>query len=99
MDEALVRDLHQMKFVASAHRLVLMGGPGTGQTHLATSLGMVAIRVHGKRVRFFSTVERVNAHLTANMRPSRASRRWTTALGCPSGMAHLARQADVFDRN
>ena len=99
VDEALVRDLHRMKFLESAHSLVLMGGPGTGQTHLATSLGMEAIRVHGKRVRFFSTVELVNAHWTANMQPSGASGRWTTALGCPSGMALLARQADVFDCN
>lgn len=61
VDEQLVRDLHQMKFLDSAHNLVFVGGPGTGKTHLATSLGVEAIRVHGKRVRFFSTVELVNA--------------------------------------
>ncbi len=61
VDEVLVRDLHQMKFLDSAHNLVFVGGPGTGKTHLATSLGIEAIRVHGKRVRFFSTVELVNA--------------------------------------
>jgi DNA replication protein DnaC len=61
VDEALVRDLHRMKFLDSAHNLVFVGGPGTGKTHLATSLGIEAIRVHGKRVRFFSTVELVNA--------------------------------------
>ena len=42
--------------------MVLRGDyPGTGKTHLATSLGVEAIRRHGKRVRFFSTVELVNA--------------------------------------
>ena len=60
VDEALVRDLHHMKFLEAAHNVVFVGGPGTGKTHLATSLGIEAIRVHGKRVRFFSTVELVN---------------------------------------
>jgi DNA replication protein DnaC len=61
IDEALVRQLHTLGFVDSAHSVVLVGGPGTGKTHLATSLGIEAIRLHGKRVRFFSTVELVNA--------------------------------------
>jgi hypothetical protein len=32
-----------------------------GKTHLATAIGIEAIQRHGKRVRFFSTVELVNA--------------------------------------
>jgi DNA replication protein DnaC len=60
VDENLVRDLHQMKFCEAANNVVFVGGPGTGKTHLATSLGIEAIRVYGKRVRFFSTVELVN---------------------------------------
>lgn len=60
VDEALIRELHQTKFLESAHNVVLIGGPGKGKTHLATSLGIAAIRNHSKRVRFFSTIELVN---------------------------------------
>ena len=41
--------------------MVLVGGPGTGKTHIATALGVQAIEHHHRRVRFFSTVELVNA--------------------------------------
>lgn len=39
---------------------MLIGGTGTGKTHLATALGIAAVTQHGKRVRFYSTVELVN---------------------------------------
>ena len=61
VDEALVRTLHRGSFIDVAHNVVLIGGPGTGKTHLATAIGIEAIQRHGKRVRFFSTVELVNA--------------------------------------
>lgn len=48
-------------FTEKAENIVLIGGTGTGKTHLATALGIEAISRHGKRVRFFSTVELVNA--------------------------------------
>ena len=61
VDEALVRQLHALQFLEMAHNVVLIGGPGTGKTHLATAIGIEAIRHYAKRVRFFSTVELVNA--------------------------------------
>jgi len=46
-------------FTALAENIVLIGGTGTGKTHLATALGVEAVNRHGKRVRFYSTVELV----------------------------------------
>jgi DNA replication protein DnaC len=93
-----VRQLHELRFIDSAHNVVFVGGPGTGKTHLATSLGVHAIRAHGKRVRFFSTVELVNmleaekaqgkagqmAHGSCTI--SSSSMRWAT---CPSAAGAL----------
>ena len=61
VDEALLKQLHDLQFMDTAQNVVFVGGPGTGKTHLATSLGIQAVRAKGKRVRFFSTVELVNA--------------------------------------
>lgn len=61
VDEGLLRQLQSLSFLDAAHNLVFIGGPGTGKTHLATALGIEAIQGQGKRVRFFSTIELVNA--------------------------------------
>lgn len=61
VDEVLVRRLHSGEFLSSAQNAVLIGGPGTGKTHLATAIGVEAIQHHQRRVRFLSTVELVNA--------------------------------------
>ncbi|BDT68281.1 IS21 family transposase IS1600 [Comamonadaceae bacterium OS-1] len=61
VNEALVRQLHRCEFLEQANNIVLVGGPGTGKSHLATALGIQAIEHHHRRVRFFSTVELVNA--------------------------------------
>ncbi len=61
INEALVRQLHRCEFLEDANNVVLVGGPGTGKTHIATALGVQAIEHHHRRVRFFSTVELVNA--------------------------------------
>jgi len=60
-NEALVRQLHRCEFLEQAHNVVLVGGPGTGKTHLATAFGVQALEHHRRRVRFFPTIELVNA--------------------------------------
>lgn len=60
VDVALVKTLHACEFVEQAHNVVLIGGPGTGKTHLATAIGVQAVMHHHLRVRFFSTIELVN---------------------------------------
>lgn len=61
VDQRQLRALAATTFTEKAENIVLIGGTGTGKTHLATALGIEAVARHGKRVRFFSTVELTNA--------------------------------------
>src|SRR6195952_5683807 len=61
INEAMVRQLHRGEFIDGADNVVLIGGPGTGKTHVATALGIQAVEHHRKKVRFFATVDLVNA--------------------------------------
>ena len=61
VDEAHVRSLHRCEFIEDSSNLVLVGGPGTGKTHLATAFAVQAITQHRLRVRFLSTFDLVNA--------------------------------------
>ena len=61
VDRRQIETFATLAFTERAENIVLIGGTGTGKTHLATALGVEAVGRHGKRVRFFSTIELVNA--------------------------------------
>ena len=61
VERKLISELSDLGFADQAHNIVFVGGPGTGKTHLATALGISGVTRHGRRVRFYSTVDLVNA--------------------------------------
>jgi DNA replication protein DnaC len=73
VDQPLVRQLASLSFTDTAQNAVLIGGPGTGKTHLATAMAVSGIALQGKRVRFYSTVDLVNV-LEREKRDAKAGR-------------------------
>jgi DNA replication protein DnaC len=73
VDQALIKQLADLSFAEQAHNVVLIGGPGTGKTHLATAIAVAGIASKGKRVRFYSTVDLVNV-LEKEKRDGKAGR-------------------------
>ena len=59
VNEPLVRDFATGTFVADQRNVVLVGGTGTGKSHLAIAIARALIR-NGTRGRFFNVVDLVN---------------------------------------
>jgi len=59
VEQARIEQLSTAGFMDQAHNLILVGGTGTGKTHLATALAISAIH-QGKRIRFYNSVDLVN---------------------------------------
>ncbi len=72
VNEALVRDLATGQFLGAKRNLVLVGGTGTGKTHLSVAIARACIR-NGARARCFNAVDLVN-HLQAEAREERQGR-------------------------
>jgi DNA replication protein DnaC len=72
INEALVRALATGAFIAEQRNAVLVGGAGTGKSHLAIAIARACIR-GGARGRFFTVVDLVN-RLEAEARASRQGR-------------------------
>ncbi len=72
VNEDLVREMHDGGFVQSQRNAVLVGGTGTGKTHLAVAITANCIR-NGAKARFFNVVDLVN-RLEAEARDGRAGK-------------------------
>nr|WP_279597463.1 IS21-like element helper ATPase IstB [Methylobacterium sp. J-068] len=72
INEGLVRDLAGGEFLAHQRNVVLVGGTGTGKTHLAIAIARACIR-DGARGRFYNVVDLVN-RLEAEARAGRQGR-------------------------
>jgi DNA replication protein DnaC len=72
VNETAVRQLFAGDYLETSRNVVLVGGTGTGKTHLAIALARRAIH-QGKRARFYSVVDLVN-QLEAEKRNGRAGR-------------------------
>ena len=72
VNESLVRDLATGAFLAEQRNAVLVGGTGTGKSHLAIAIARSCIR-GGARARFFTVVDLVN-RLEAEARTGRQGR-------------------------
>jgi DNA replication protein DnaC len=59
INETLVRDLASGNFLAHQRNVVLVGGTGTGKSHIAIAIARACIR-GSKRGRFFNVVDLVN---------------------------------------
>lgn len=72
VNETLVRDLAGGAFIEQQRNIVLIGGTGTGKTHVAIAIARACIR-RGARGRFFNVVDLVNK-LEAETRAGRQGR-------------------------
>ena len=59
VNEMQVRNLHEGRFIADHTNVIMVGGTGSGKTHLAISTGRQSIR-NGRKAKFFNVLDLVN---------------------------------------
>lgn len=59
VNEMQVRSLHEGRFLSDHTNVIMVGGTGTGKTHLAISIARQTIR-NGRKARFFNVLDLVN---------------------------------------
>ncbi len=72
INEGLVRKMATGSFLDGQRNAVLVGGIGTGKTHLAVASALSCIRL-GRRVRFYTVIDLVN-RLEAEARTGKTGR-------------------------
>ncbi len=72
INEGLVREMTTGSFLDSQRNVVLVGGTGTGKTHLSVAIALSCIRL-GRRVRFYTVIDLVN-RLEAEARTGKTGR-------------------------
>src|SRR5438270_11888247 len=72
VNEGLGRELHEGGFLVTQRNAVLIGGTGTGKSHVSIAIGANCVR-NGARVRFFTAIDLVN-QLEAEARAGKAGR-------------------------
>jgi DNA replication protein DnaC len=77
LNRALILELARCEFIDRRESIILLGGPGTGKTHVAIGLAAAACQ-RGKKVRFFRVTELLTQLLEA--REERALGRLRTQL-------------------
>ena len=64
LNRALMLELARCEFIDRRESVILLGGPGTGQTHVASGLAAAACP-RGKKVRFLRVTELLTQRLEA----------------------------------
>ena len=59
VNEMQVRSLYEGRFLADQTNVIMVGGTGTGKTHLAIAIAKQSIRT-GRKARFFNVLDLVN---------------------------------------
>jgi DNA replication protein DnaC len=92
VNETLVRDLQGGSFLETKRNVVLIGGTGSGKTHLAIAMTANCVR-KGARARFFTAVDLVN-----QSRPGKFGQRakWKICLKAVK-MPRIRRRDDKTD--
>jgi DNA replication protein DnaC len=82
VNEEQIKMLHQGHFIDNSRNIVLVGGTGTGKSHLGIAIASEAVR-NRRKARFFNVVDLVN-QLEQEKR-----------LGRPGGLSERLRNVDV----